>query len=195
MKQSVRNNIIVMLIIAATVGSLSFFFGGGSNDVLVYNEGRPWNYPKLIAPFDIPIEYDSLSTKRIKDSIESNFSPIFTVNDAVIEKSLENISTALPTISGISSPVKSRLLEATKKFYETGIVDNTTKSLITRGKIKQIRIINRQGNESYAVNAADLKSAMEVYSYLDSTVLFGIDQGKELSQLLYSNLSRSLKYD
>ena len=195
MKQSVRNNIIVMLIIAATVGSLSFFFGGGSNDVLVYNEGRPWNYPKLIAPFDIPIEYDSVSTKRIKDSIESNFSPIFTVNDAVIEKSLENISTTLPSITGISSPVKSKLLEATKKFYDTGIVDNATKSLISRGKIKQIRVINSQGNESYAVNTADLKSAMEVYSYLDSTVLFGIDQGKELSQLLYNNLSPSLKYD
>ena len=56
MKQSVRNKIISMLLIIFTVGSLSIFFGGGSEDTLVYNEGRPWNYPKLIAPFDIPIE-------------------------------------------------------------------------------------------------------------------------------------------
>ena len=88
MKQSVRNTIIVMLLIMLTVGSLSIFFGGGTEDSLVYNEGRPWNYPKLIAPFDIPIEYDSVSAKAIKDSIDSSFSPILSVNEDIKKHSL-----------------------------------------------------------------------------------------------------------
>ncbi|MBR2146300.1 MAG: HDIG domain-containing protein [Muribaculaceae bacterium] len=195
MKQSVRNNIISMLLITFTVGSLSIFFGGGSEDTLVYNEGRPWNYPKLIAPFDIPIEYDSVSTKRIKDSIDSNFAPIFTVNEEVKTSSLSNINTSLSHISGITGSTKSKINKAVEQLYEAGIIDNTTKAMINDKHIKQVRVINGQGNESRNVDVTELKSAMEAYSYLDSVVLTGAAQGKEVSQLIYNNLTPSLKYD
>ena len=193
MKQSIRNNIIVMLIIFSTVGSLSIFFGGGAEDTLVYNEGRPWNYPKLIAPFDIPIEYDSLSAKEIKDSIDSNFAPIMTVDESVAKRSLTNIEDSLVNMSGISSGLKRRIITSTNELYEQGILDNPTRTMINSKHIKQVRIINQQGNESRNVDVAALKSAMEAYSLLDSTVLAG--QGKEVSQLIYSNLTPNIKYD
>lgn len=195
MKRLIRNKLIVWLLIVLTVSTLSLFFGGGSQDALVYNEGRPWNYPKLIAPFDIPIEYDSVSAKKIKDSIDNNFAPIYSRNDALAEKSIENIETSLAQMSGVSSGTKQRLLEMTKQLYQKGIVDNNTKSLIAKGKVKQVRIVNSQGNESVVVNSGDLMSAMEAYNYLDTTVLFGVQQSKELSQLFYANLSPSLMYD
>lgn len=195
MKQSVRNNIISMLLITFTVGSLSIFFGGGSEDTLVYNEGRPWNYPKLIAPFDIPIEYDSVSTKRIKDSIDSNFAPIFTVNEEVKASSLSNINDSLSHLSGISGSTKNKINNAVQQLYEAGIIDNITKAMINNKHIKQVRIINNQGNESRNVDVTELKSAMEAYSYLDSMVLTGSAQSKEVSQLIYNNLTPSLKYD
>lgn len=194
-KKLIRNKLIVFLLIIMTVSTLSLFFGGGSEDALVYSAGRPWNYPKLIAPFDIPIEYDSITAKNIKDSIDRGFAPIYSRNEDVVQKSLENIETSLAQISGVSSQLKKKLLETTHQFYEKGIVDNSTKNLIGKGKIKQVRVVNSQGNESVTVNASDLLSAMEAYNYLDTTILFGIEQSKELSQLFYNNLSPCLVYD
>lgn len=195
MKTLTRNKLIVWLLIVLTVSTLSLFFGGGSHDALVYNEGRPWNYPKLIAPFDIPIEYDSVSAKKIKDSIDSNFAPIYSRNEALTQKSIENIETGLAHMSGVPSGTKQHLIQMTRQLYEKGIVDNNTKNLISNGKIKQVRVVNSQGNESVVVNSGDLMSAMEAYNYLDTTVLFGVQQSKELSQLFYTNLSPSLMYD
>ncbi|MBQ5410098.1 MAG: hypothetical protein IIU17_09315, partial [Muribaculaceae bacterium] len=195
MKTLTRNKLIVWLLIVLTVSTLSLFFGGGSHDALVYNEGRPWNYPKLIAPFDIPIEYDSVSAKKIKDSIDSNFAPIYSRNEALTQKSIENIETGLAHMSGVPSSTKQHLIQMTRQLYEKGIVDNNTKNLISNGKIKQVRVVNSQGNESVVVNSSDLMSAMEAYNYLDTTVLFGVQQSKELSQLFYTNLSPSLMYD
>lgn len=195
MKTLTRNKLIVWLLIVLTVSTLSLFFGGGSHDALVYNEGRPWNYPKLIAPFDIPIEYDSVSAKKIKDSIDSNFAPIYSRNEVLTQKSIENIETGLAHMSGVPSGTKQHLIQMTRQLYEKGIVDNNTKNLISNGKIKQVRVVNSQGNESVVVNSSDLMSAMEAYNYLDTTVLFGVQQSKELSQLFYTNLSPSLMYD
>ncbi len=195
MKKLMRTKLVVFLLIALTVSSLSLFFGGGSEDALVYSEGRPWNYPKLIAPFDIPIEYDSVTARRIKDSINQNFAPIYFKNEDVAQKSQENINSALQHMTGVTAGTKQKLINITSQLYEKGIVDNSTKSLIGRGKIKQVRIVNSQGNESVTVNAADLMSAMEAYNYLDTTVLFGVEQSRELSQLFYTNLSPSLVYD
>lgn len=194
-KKLIRNKVIVFLLILITVCTLSLFFGGGAEDALVYSEGRPWNYAKLIAPFDIPIEYDSVTAKNIKDSIDRGFAPIYSRNENVVDKSMENIETALDSISGVSSQIKKKLLETTRQFYEKGIVDNNTKNLIGKGKIKQVRVVNSQGNESVTVGADDLLSAMEAYNYLDTTLLFGIEQGRELSQLFYNNLSPCLVYD
>ena len=138
MKTLTRNKLIVWLLIVLTVSTLSLFFGGGSHDALVYNEGRPWNYPKLIAPFDIPIEYDSVSAKKIKDSIDSNFAPIYSRNEVLTQKSIENIETGLAHMSGVSSSTKQHLIQMTRQLYEKGIVDNNTKNLISNGKIKTI---------------------------------------------------------
>ena len=195
MKQSVRNNIIVMLLIMLTVGSLSIFFGGGTEDSLVYNEGRPWNYPKLIAPFDIPIEYDSVSAKIIKDSIDSSFAPILSVNEDIKKHSLTNIQGSLNKMTGISSSYRNKVLSITQQLYDDGIIDNPTKTMIKSKHIKQVRIINDQGNESHNVDVSEIRSAMEAYSYLDSVLNLNGSQSKELIRLFYNNLSPCLMYD
>jgi len=195
MKKKTRNKIVVLLIIAATVGVLSLFFGGGADDALVYNEGRPWNYPKLIAPFDIPIEYDSLSAKKIKDSIDSGFSPIFSVDDEHKAQALDTIEKSLQEIKGVTPSTKQKLMAAVGQIYDEGIVDNVTRSMIAKKKITQIRVINSQGNESVTINASNLRSAMEAYNHIDTTILINLPDGKEISQLLHRNLVPSLTYD
>ncbi len=196
MKKAVKINLVVMTIIVLTVAVLSIFFGGASQDVIVYNEGRPWNYPKLIAPFDIPIEYDSASTQKIKDSIETNFAPIYNINTAKQQRALNNISTSLQELTRISSTVKQRMIEASEKVYEDGIVDNNTRNKINKGLINRVRvIINSQGNESKVVDAQTLRSTVEAYSFIDSVAGINLVQEPELPQIIHSSLVPNLEYD
>lgn len=164
MKKSVKINLVVMALIALTVVTLSIFFGGTSHDVLVYSEGRPWNYPKLIAPFDIPIEYDSVTAQKIKDSIDDNFAPIYNINDARTQRALETINTSIDSMSGVPASTKHRIKEAASQVFASGIVDNATSNKIAKGKIKTVRVINSQGNESQTVDAKTLRSTVEAYS-------------------------------
>lgn len=195
MKSSVKITLVVLLLIAMTVGVLSIFFGGASQDVLVYSEGRPWNYPKLIAPFDIPIEYDSVSALKIRDSIDSNFAPIYSINETKQAKAIEKISNGLDQMQGVSSGTKQRVLESSQRVFDDGIVDNATSNKIKKGKVKMLRIINSQGNETRMIDANTLRSTVEAYSFIDSMSIANASQGSELSQLIHSSLIPNMEYD
>ena len=160
MKKSVKINLVVMMLIALTVGVLSIFFGGAGHDVLVYSEGRPWNYPKLIAPFDIPIEYDSVSAQKIKDSIDNNFAPIYNINENVGQSALATITSTVDSMSGVSAATKHQVKAAAAQVFEEGIVDNPTSSKIAKGSIKMVRVINGMGNESQTVDGKSLRSTV-----------------------------------
>ena len=67
--------------------------------------------------------------------------------------------------------------------------------MIKSKHIKQVRIINDQGNESHNVDVSEIRSAMEAYSYLDSVLNLNGSQSKELIRLFYNNLSPCLMYD
>lgn len=195
MKKSVKINLVVMALIALTVVTLSIFFGGTSHDVLVYSEGRPWNYPKLIAPFDIPIEYDSVTAQKIKDSIDDNFAPIYNINDARTQRALETINTSIDSMSGVPASTKHRIKEAASQVFASGIVDNATSNKIAKGKIKTVRVINSQGNESQTVDAKTLRSTVEAYSYIDSVSGINLSPDADISRLIHSSLVPNLEYD
>lgn len=196
MKRSLNKKVIIGLLIVLTVGTLSLFFGGGSNDELVYSEGRPWNYAKLIAPFDIPIEYDSLSTKRIKDSIDNTFIPIYNIKNDVKEKSLQAIDSSLAAITTLKPAIKRQMLTKASQVFDDGIVDIDTYNKISKHALSQIRIITDKGNESVIVDVDRLRSEMDAYSaIIDSTSLLNLPEEKEISQILHSNIKPTLVYD
>ena len=187
MKRSLNKKVIIGLLIVLTVGTLSLFFGGGSNDELVYSEGRPWNYAKLIAPFDIPIEYDSLSTKRIKDSIDNTFIPIYNIKNDVKEKSLQAIDSSLAAITTLKPAIKRQMLTKASQVFDDGIVDIDTYNKISKHALSQIRIITDKGNESVIVDVDRLRSEMDAYSsIIDSTSLLNLPEEKEICLFISS---------
>lgn len=196
MKKSLKKKVIVLSLIVLTVGVLSLFLVGGSNDELVYTSGRPWNYPKLIAPFDIPIEYDSVSVKRIKDSIEADFVPIYSVKNDVKKKSLDNITSALSEIGTLNVMERNRIIADAKRVFDAGIIDIDTHNKILKGDIKELRIITIKGNQYYDVDASQVFSEQAAYSeIMDTTSLMSIPEERQISELLYQNIKPTLVYD
>ena len=87
-----KGNFIFNIIMAAVATLLIvYLYPQPEANHYKYMEGHPWNYSKLIAPFDIPIRPDSATITAVRDSLDKTFIPIFTRD----EDADDNIITAL----------------------------------------------------------------------------------------------------
>ena len=196
MKQSLQTKVIIMLLIVFTVGVLTLLLVGGTSDKLVYIEDRPWNYPKLIAPFDFPIEYDSVSTEHIKDSINASFTPFFTENNNVKETALHNIKSSLAAITTLKPDVRNMILSEVDTLFSNGIIDINTQNKISNGEISQIRIYSNNDINIKTVDAAQLHSHEAAYKEIkDSLSSRHIANERQVLDILYNNIKPTLEYD
>lgn len=120
----------ILLALAACM-VIVYFYPHPEANRFIYEEGRPWNYTKLIAPFDIPIHPDSATLISVRDSLDARFVPIYGLNQLMID----TIVNRLPE----SSPAKLRneLGNELRKIYASGVVDMSTKEEIAAGRLKK----------------------------------------------------------
>ena len=74
---------LLTCVIAALV--ITYFYPHPESSHYNYEQNRPWNYAKLIAPFDIPIHADSTTILAAKDSLEAHF--VYKDTDHIIKLS------------------------------------------------------------------------------------------------------------
>ena len=90
---------ILMALAALLV--IVYFYPHPEANRFIYQEGRPWNYSKLIAPFDIPIHADSATILAARDTLEKRFVPIYSVNP---KATTATCGGGWPTSSGKCTP-------------------------------------------------------------------------------------------
>ena len=145
---------------------VSFFFPRTGKFNYEYEQGRPWAYSLITAPFDMPIYMDSLTVASTKDSINARFAPIY-VRDSKIEKSnINQLYDALDKDAEVSPRLKYAVVECVREVYRKGIVDNRTREGLATGKIPGLRrIVN---NVAEQLPTDGVYSEREAYVYLDS---------------------------
>lgn len=151
-----------MTLAAAMV--IVYFYPHTEADSFNYEQGRPWNYAKLIAPFDIEIYPDSLTSQRLRDSLDAHYEPVFDFD----KSAADSIIAALP-----DGPARTRDLISAKlrSFYRRGVVDNNIRQEITSGKLKSIRVPDdKEHNVLNTMNTEALLSPLEIYRDLDASV-------------------------
>lgn len=148
---------LLVTIIAAII--ITYFYPRLEQNRFKYEEGRPWSYAKLIAPFDIPIHPDSASIKKAKDSISQKFIPIYTFNANYADSVIANLR-------GLDNLSKRRVSAAITHFYNNGVVDNETGEKIVAGKLDTVRIIN--GNVINKRSTSAMVTERTLYKMLDS---------------------------
>ena len=77
MSKSIFNKILIAL---GALLVIVYFYPHPEANRFNYEEGRPWNYTKLIAPFDIPIHADSATLMAARDTLDARFVPIYELN-------------------------------------------------------------------------------------------------------------------
>ncbi|MDE5953178.1 MAG: HDIG domain-containing protein [Duncaniella sp.] len=147
-----------------------YFLPRSAENHYTFEEGRPWSYALLTAPFDIPIHLDSLSAAKVKDSIDANFEPVFT-RDLTAEKTIiSDYTTRLNATNDldITPAQRNQIIKEIRKVYENGIVDRDTYAKISSGKLPTVRFIH--DNVAISIPTANYLSAFRAYEHLDSVL-------------------------
>lgn len=132
------------------------------NSQYIYEQGRPWNYNQLIAPFDIPIHPDSLTVQAIRDTLQARFVPIYTYNADVIDSIVDE----LPASQG--HRYASRLASLLRRYYGHGVVASTTIGQIREGSLPKVRLLEK--NILSESSTAAFTSPRDIYLRIDSAI-------------------------
>lgn len=166
-----KNYLLQILLFIGAVFLTIYFQPSVDENHYVYEESRPWNYPLLTAPFDIPIHLDSISARMVKDSIDASFEPIYMRNTAM-ELAVENDYTRRLKAASPDARLDRRtltvLLTRLKRLYDRGIVDGPTYAHIKSGRMPVVRFI--VDNNAISASTGGYLSVREAYADLDSTL-------------------------
>ena len=169
---SQRDLSLRVLLFIVVVAAIVYFLPRSGENHYTYEEGRPWSYALLTAPFDIPVHLDSVSAAKLKDSIDANFEPVY-MRDLTLEKTI--ISDYITRLNaakdlGITPAQKNMIINQIKEVYDNGIVDRDTYSRITARQLPAVRFIH--DNVAISMPTTQYRSAFRAYEHLDGTFLF-----------------------
>ena len=191
MKLPSKKTIIRSLMFIISVGIILYFLPRKNERQYLYEVNRPWSYSLLTAPFDIPIQLDSIRVQEVKDSINNVFIPVYKRNNDDSKAAIDAYSLALNTNQSVSIYEKTKLINALKEIYNNGIVDLNTYNAITSGKLSRMRFID--GNRIINKSTNNLLSAKKAYTTIDSLLksesLNTSIAATELSKFLAPNIS------
>ena len=181
-----------ILLFIAVVSVTVYFLPRSAENHYTFEEGRPWSYALLTAPFDIPRHLDSLSAAKVKDSIDTHFEPVFT-RDLTAEKTIiSDYTTRLNATKDldITPAQRNQIIKEIRKVYENGIVDRDTYAKISSGKLPTVRFIH--DNVAISIPTANYLSAFRAYEHLDSVLkdpnVRQAISATKLSQVLHPNI-------
>lgn len=158
-----KRDIGVRLAIALVAAVLIvYFYPHPESTHYNYEEGRPWNYAKLIAPFDIPIHPDSNTIRAARDSLTARFVPVYQLNQLLGDTVVRD----LPKSPG--NNYRDRVARQLRNIYATGVVDATTREQIEKGELPKVRILDK--NVLSEMSTSGFISPRDIYARLDSTV-------------------------
>lgn len=167
--RKIKNTLLyntLMAICAMVV--IVYFYPHFESSHYKFEEGRPWNYAKLIAPFDIPIKSDSATITRVRDSLDNVFVPVFrrtpAMSDTVITAMMAQWNDDGQTVTPADAKMRTKAIAYIKKAYANDVVDEEYNSMIADRKLKHVKILS--GNTVMQIPTEGVRNVKSVYEGL-----------------------------
>lgn len=109
-----------------------------------FEEGKPWRYGLLTAPFDFAVYKDDTTIKHEQDSVLESFKPYFTLDKTIAMSEADkfrNDNTNNKTGENIPPYFRSLITSAILDVYDKGIVDAESYSNLRLSGKKSIRLL------------------------------------------------------
>ena len=142
MTKNRKHNLLTILLMLGGIALIALSLPRNTEemDILLSHEvGKPWRNPTLIAPFDIPIEYDEATKQRITDSVAANFVHFYKHDAQLGEQKTLLLNKALSNQPSLPAAVRYQVVNQLAEIYNDGIIDSDAYEQISAGKLQSVR--------------------------------------------------------
>ena len=143
----IKTKVFVPLVFVTAILLITYIFPRQSSFKYTFNEGRPWQYGLLTAPFDFPIYKPADLLKAQQDSILEYYEPYFEVDEDAKVNSIANFDADVnlnTRLSELSLEYKLYIRKSLNEIYETGIMRSDDFDRIKKSTSGALRV--RKGN-------------------------------------------------
>lgn len=166
-----RDLFIRLAIIICTVGITVWAMPGDSRSHYRVEQGKPWKYGDLTAPFDFPIYKSEEAIKEQRDSLLRAFEPYYRLNSEVegehVRKFVSDFSNGIP---GLSDDYISIIANRLHALYRQGIISSSDYKKLNTDTSRMIRIVNGKNAVSVRLNTLYTTKTAYEQLFIDETL-------------------------
>jgi putative nucleotidyltransferase with HDIG domain len=164
------------LVFIIAVLLITYFFPRQGSFKYNFNEGRPWQYGLLTAPFDFSVYKPADQLKAEQDSILQFYEPYFVIEEDTQKNALADFDADANTkerLAGLPPSYKLYIRNKLNEVYKNGIMRSEDRDRIYKSRTQTLRI--KKGNMAESKKAETLLTIRSAYEKMLSDVPSGID--------------------
>ena len=160
-----RSLLIRSALIVVTVAIVVWAMPHDTANTFPVEEGKPWRYAELTAPFDFPVLKSDAAIRHERDSVLRNYEPYYnydeTTETRMVRKFTTDYADSIPGLPlGYTSVIANRL----HSLYQQGIMPSEEYEALRRDTSSMIRVVNQK--QASSVSIMEVYSAKRAYEQL-----------------------------
>ena len=175
-KVRIKTKIFVPLVFIIAVLFITYFFPRQGSFKYNFNEGRPWQYGLLTAPFDFPVYKPAEQLKAEQDSILEFYEPYFEIDEEAHRNALADFDADVnlkARLAELSPEYKLYIRNKLNEVYDNGIMRSEDYDRIYKSRTQTLRI--KKGNVAESRKVEDFFTIRSAYEKVLSDVPSSID--------------------
>ena len=160
-----RDILLRSALVIVTVLVIVWLMPRDGRNYVYAEQGKPWKYADLTAPFDFPIYKSEQMIQKEKDSLMKEYQPYFYYNKEVegnmVRKFVTDFSGGIP---GLSDDYISIIANRLHKIYQTGIVSSPEYSRLAKDTTQCIMVAD--GKNATSIPIVRFLSTKKAYEQL-----------------------------
>ena len=176
----IKTKIFVPLVFIIAVLFITYFFPRQGSFKYNFNEGRPWQYGLLTAPFDFPVYKPAAQLKAEQDSILEFYEPYFIIDEELKRNALAEFdadANLKARLAELPPEYKLYIRNKLNEVYDNGIMRSEDYDRIRKSRTQTLRIKKGNVAESrkvetfFTIRSAYEKVLNDVPSSIDANII------------------------
>ena len=157
--------LIRVLLVIVTVAIVVWIMPHDNTNLFHVEQGKPWKYAELTAPFDFPIYKAESVVKHERDSIMKEYQPYYKYNVEIERQMVHKFTTdyadGIPNVPDDYISIISNRLHS---LYQQGIMESKEYETLRSDTTNMINIVNKK--QATSVSILEVYSAKRAYEQL-----------------------------
>ncbi len=138
-----------------------------------YQNGKPWRYELLTAPFDFPIYKEEDQLKKERDSILKIILLYYDLKSDIDDNRISKFNKNFPANDEISNEYKKYIEDKLYYVYKVGILSSDDMEDLTKESRTQINVVENHFSNTIDVNK--LFTVKSAYNYIINNIPYSLD--------------------